>query len=85
MSTKTPKNTHPATEEDFHALLEKCLIKEYLKGKGYTQESLKSLPKDEAYELMKEASTFASGKLAEIETRAHVVQVLQDISRSLEF
>jgi len=64
--------------DDIHPFLEKILIETYLKGKGYTQEELKSLPEEEAKQLMKEASTYASGKLAEMEVKAHLMQVLHD-------
>jgi hypothetical protein len=85
MSTKEIKYVSPnASEEEIHALLERCLIDEYLKGKGYTRESLKSLPEDVAHQLMKEASTHASGKLSEIEIRARFTEDLHDTSHSLE-
>jgi len=70
-------NNQPAME-DIHAFLEKTLIETYLKGKGYTLEELEGLPKAEAKQLMKEASTYASGKLAELEDRAHFMQELHD-------
>jgi hypothetical protein len=70
------KNSQPI--EDIHAFLEKTLIETYLKGKGYTLEELKRLPEAEAKQLMKESSTFASCKLAELEDRAHFVQQLHD-------
>lgn len=84
MSTTIPKNPLSATEDKIHALLEKCLIEEYLKGKGHTQESLKTLPEDEAHQLMKEASTYASSKLAEIEIRARFTEDLRETGRSLK-
>lgn len=64
--------------EDIHPILEKILIETYLEGKGYTREGLKDLPKEDAKQLMKEASTYASGKLAEVEVKAHLMQVLHD-------
>lgn len=76
MSTQTKENQRPT--EDIHAFLEKTLIETYLKGKGFTLEELKNLPKAEAKQLMKEASTYASGKLAELEDRAHFMQELHD-------
>jgi len=84
MSTKIPNNTIPATVEEIHALLERCLIEEYLKSKGHTKESLKSLPKNEADQILREASTFASGKLAEIEIRAHFADDLHGAGHSIE-
>jgi hypothetical protein len=64
--------------DDIHPFLEKMLIETYLKGKGYTLEGLKSLPDEEAKQLMREASIHASGKLAEVELKAHLMQVLHD-------
>ena len=76
MSTQI-NNTKPLME-DIHAFLEKTLIEAYLEGKGYTLGNLKNLVKAEAKQLMTEASTFASCKLAELEDRAHLVQELHD-------
>ena len=84
MSIKFPNDALPATADEIHALLEQCLIEEYLKSKGHTRESLKNLPDEEAHQTMKEASTFASGKLSEIEIRARFTEDLQDTGRSLE-
>jgi hypothetical protein len=84
MSTKLLNNTTPHTEEEIHALLERCLIEEYLKSKGHTRESLKRLPDDEAHQMMRDASTYASGKLSEIEIRARFTEDLQDAGHSLE-
>lgn len=76
MSAK--KNNNQPLMEDIHAFLEKTLIEAYLKGKGYTLEDLKGLSRAEVKQLMKEASTFASCKLAELEDRAHLMQELHD-------
>lgn len=84
MSTKIPKNALPATADEIHTLLERCFIEEYLKSKGHTQKSLKKLPKKEAYQLLREASTFASGKLAEIEIRAHFTEDIHNAGHSLD-
>ena len=84
MSIKFPNDALPATADEIHALLERCLIDEYLKSKGHTRESLKNLPGEEAHRTMKEASTYASGKLSEIEIRARFAADLQDTGRSLE-
>jgi len=71
-------NNNLKTLDDVHPFLEKMLIETYLKGKGYTQEELRGLPEEEARQLMTEASTYASGKLAEVEVKAHLMQVLHD-------
>lgn len=72
------KNNSQPAMEDMHASLEKTLIETYLKGKGYKLEELEGLPKAEAKRLMKEASIYASGKLAELEDRAHFMHELHD-------
>jgi hypothetical protein len=76
MSTK--KNFDQIIMDDIHPFLEKMLIESYLNGKGYTLDGLKNLPAEETRQLMKEASTYASCKLAEVEVKAHLMQVLHD-------
>jgi len=60
------------------AQLERAFIEEYLHRRGQHLNTLKSLPPDEANALMKEASAYASGRLTEVETRAHLVGDLHD-------
>ena len=74
----TDKKPDQPLMEDTHAFLEHTLIEAYLKGKGHTLDDLKKLPEAEAKQLMLEASTYASGKLAEIEVRAHLVEEIHD-------
>jgi hypothetical protein len=74
----TQKSNGPPIIENKHAGLEKSLIEAYLRSKGYTRGGLKKLPEAEAKQLMKEASVYASGKLAELEKRAHFLQELHD-------
>lgn len=74
----TNKDDSQPLMEDMHAVLEKSLIEAYLMGKGYTMEKLRKLPKAEAKKLMTEASIYASGKLAELEERAHFMEELHD-------
>lgn len=54
--------------------LEKKFIEEYLAGKGQSLDSVHRLPPDEGRQLMREACTYASLKLAEVESRAHFRQ-----------
>ena len=82
MPTEASKNIIPEPEDETRALLEKGLIDEYLKDKGYDRKSLKELPEYEANQLMTEASIYASGKLAEIENKARYKQNLKDIGGS---
>jgi hypothetical protein len=72
------KKNNQQSAEDIHAFMEKTLIEAYLKGKGYTLEDLKKLPEEAAKQLMKEASTFASSKLADVEVKARFVKELHD-------
>jgi len=68
----------PPNIEDIHSFLEKTLIETYLDGKGYSLEDLKKLPEAESKRLMKEASIYASNKLAEVEVKARLIQDLHD-------
>jgi hypothetical protein len=79
-----PFDTTHSSSEEAHAELEKCLIDEYLKGKGYTLESLKKLTEDEAHRIMSEASTYVSCKLAEIENKARYKQNIQGTGHHIE-
>jgi hypothetical protein len=51
--------------------LEKKLIKKYLRDKGYSLQELHELPEQDAKQLLKEACTYASLKLAEVEAKSH--------------
>ena len=82
MTAKPIENVEPV--EDPNSLLEKALIEEYLKEKGYSHEGLKKLPADLVEKLMKEASQYASLKMEEVEARAHFVKELHDDASSLE-
>ncbi|HUQ25633.1 MAG TPA: hypothetical protein VM140_08185 [Burkholderiales bacterium] len=65
------------------AQLERAFIEEYLHGRGQHLNTLKALPREQANALMKEASAYASGRLTEVETRAHLVDDLHDASAPL--
>ena len=54
--------------------LEKMLIEAFLEGKGYSLEALKQLPAEIAHQLMREACSYASMKLAEVESKAQFRQ-----------
>lgn len=82
MTAKPIENAEPI--EDPNALLERALIEEYLKEKGYTHDDLKKLPAELVEKLMKEASQYASLKMEEVEARAHFVKELHDDTSSLE-
>jgi hypothetical protein len=70
----------PEPREDPLAKLERAFLEEYLDGRGYHLNALHELPSEQANALMKEASAYASGRLTEVETRAHLVGDLHDAS-----
>jgi len=59
--------------EDPLSHLERALIDEFLQMRGFTRAEMKALPEHEASLLMAQASTYAAGKLTEVECRAHYV------------
>ena len=82
MTAKPIEKTEPI--EDRNAFLEKALIKEYLQSKGYLLEDIKTLPKDVAAKLMREASQYASLKMEEVQARARFIEELQDDASALD-
>ena len=67
--TYNPKINNEELPKGLQSVLEKRLIREYLRRKGYRIEDLHSLPKEEAKRLMGQACRYASLKLAEIESK----------------
>jgi hypothetical protein len=59
--------------QDLHADLERTLINEYLRGRGHDPDRLRDRDDAEAHLLLTEASTYAAGRLTEVEARAHYV------------
>jgi hypothetical protein len=59
--------------EDPEGRLEQALIEEFLRARGLDSSALHALPADEAKRVLTDASVYAAGKLAEVETRAHFV------------
>jgi hypothetical protein len=74
---------HPESVGDPLAQLERAFIEEYLQGRDHPLDDLRELPSEQANALMREASTYASGRLTEVETRAHLVGDLHDASEPL--
>jgi hypothetical protein len=54
--------------------LERAYLEQYLQGLGFSLASLANLPPEQATQLMKAASLYASMQLAEVETRSHLVE-----------
>ena len=71
---RSPTDTPP--QDDRHAQLERAFIAEYLLSRHRTPDSIKDLPQEEAAALLKEASLYASGRLCEVESRAHLIAEL---------
>ncbi len=78
MDAKPVEQTEPT--EDPNTLLEKALIEEYLREKGYSRKALKKLPAELVETLMKEATQYAALKMEEIEARAHFIEELHEDS-----
>ena len=82
MATENPKNNFFTSDDEMRALLEKSLIDEFLRSKGFDHTGLKNLSKDEAQRIIIEASIYASGKLTEIESKSRFKQDIKDIGSS---
>lgn len=56
--------------------LERAFIDEFLRGMGFSFEGLHELKSDQARALLRAACLYASGRLAEVEARSHLVDEL---------
>lgn len=72
MSTDRPD----PTVKNAQAPLETALIEEFLRAGGHDPAAVRDLPPAERERLMTAASLYASGKLAEVEARAHLIHDL---------
>jgi hypothetical protein len=81
VSTEPTDRPDPPAVKDLQAQLERALIDEFLRTHGYDAANVSGLPNAELELLMKQACTYASGKLAEVEARAHF---LHDIHGGVE-
>ena len=72
----------PALPTDPRAELERAFIETYLNNKGFTWQSLKTLPKKRAHQLRIATSIYASCRLAEIEARSALVEKMHSIFMS---
>ena len=59
--------------EDPLGQLERAFIEEFVRREGHDPLMLHELPESQRHALLKDASTYASGKLTEVESRAHFV------------
>jgi hypothetical protein len=67
MNTERPET--PALEAPLDQL-ERALIDEYLRGRGYDPHHLDTLSEHERHVLLADASVYASTKLTEVESRS---------------
>ena len=74
----TANKQQPQATEAPLAQLEQALMREYLLMRGHDAQSLEKLPELQRDALLKEASTYASDKLCEIEVRSRFVHGLHD-------
>jgi hypothetical protein len=74
---QVPSELEECLDNGPQSALERSLILEYLRSKGYEYEDVKKLPKESAKALMREACMYASLKLAEVESRAHFRQEIR--------
>lgn len=63
------------------AQLERALIDEFVRERGYDPLKLGVLPNEERAALLKAASVYASGKLMEVETRSRFLHEIHDGSQ----
>lgn len=60
------------------AQLERAMIDEFVRARGYDPLKLSELSEHERNALLKEASVYASSKLTEVESRSHLIHELHD-------
>ncbi len=65
--------------EDRQAKLSSMYLDEFLATRGHTWRSVQLLPPAQARKLLIEASTYASDKMAEVQTRADLVEELHGV------
>jgi hypothetical protein len=73
-----------APSEERKGALERHFIEQYLREKGHTLQSILALAEEESERLLAAASKYASGRLAEMETRARFVRVIRGDSGPTE-
>lgn len=58
--------------------LERSLIEEFVRGRGYDPDDLSALADADRHALLKEASVYASSRLTEVESRARFIHEIHD-------
>lgn len=69
-------DTDPAPLQDPLAEIERHLMAAFLAGAGHDLDALLARTDDAAHALLAEASQYASGRLSEIQARAHWLHAL---------
>lgn len=59
--------------QDRQGQLERALIDEYIRARGFDPRRVNELPDEQLRRLLTDASIYAAAKLAEVESRAHYV------------
>jgi hypothetical protein len=62
------------------AQLERSIIDQFVRARGYESATLTLLPEDERKRLLREASIYASGRLVEVEARWHFLHELHPVT-----
>jgi hypothetical protein len=78
MSTR---QTDRSALEDPLGQLERAFIEEFVRREGHDPLMLHDLPEPQRRALLKDASTYAAGKLTEVESRAHFVHDIHGVDR----
>lgn len=69
-------HTDGSERSDQTAHLEQAFMTEFLENRGLSWQAVRALPDAERHEVLREASKWASNRLAEVESRAHLVHDL---------
>ena len=72
--------TNDSIRDGPQSKMEKTLLEQYLKSRGYTFKDLCDLPEEEAKSLMIEACKYASLKLAQVESAARFRETIREPS-----
>ena len=67
--------------EDPQARLERALIEEYLQERGCSLSTMNTRPVGEQRSLLRQASQYALGRLAEIDARAAYIHEIHDATQ----
>ena len=58
--------------------LERALIDQFLRQRGYDPDALAALSEEDRHALLAQASVYASSRLTEVESRAHFIHEIHD-------